>query len=43
MTDLLIASQLPPEARENALDYFVDIYLHGILADGGAALEKTST
>jgi AcrR family transcriptional regulator len=34
ITDLLIANQLPAEGRENALDYFVDIYLYGILKDG---------
>jgi AcrR family transcriptional regulator len=31
ITDILIADQLPPEGRQNALDHFVDIYLHGIL------------
>jgi hypothetical protein len=31
ITDILIADQLPPDMRENALDYFVDIYLNGIL------------
>jgi hypothetical protein len=41
LTDMLIASQLPPEAHEDALDYFVDIFLHGILKDGGASVEKT--
>ena len=33
MTEIMIANQLPPEMQENALDYFVEIYLHGILAD----------
>lgn len=32
MTELMIAKQLPPEMQENALEYFVEIYLHGILA-----------
>lgn len=32
MTEVLIGRQLPPEWRENALDYFVDIYLHGVVA-----------
>lgn len=32
MTELMIARQLPPEMQENALEYFVEIYLHGILA-----------
>jgi AcrR family transcriptional regulator len=34
ITDILIADQLPPDMRENALDYFVDIYLYGILKQG---------
>ena len=33
ITDILIADHLPPEGRQNALDYFVDIYLHGIIKD----------
>jgi AcrR family transcriptional regulator len=32
ITDLIIGSQLPPEMRDKAFDYFIDIYLHGILA-----------
>jgi AcrR family transcriptional regulator len=39
ITDILIADQLPPEMRENALDYFVDIYLNGILRHGAPAEE----
>lgn len=31
MTEILIGRQLPPEMSENALDYFVDIYLYGIM------------
>jgi AcrR family transcriptional regulator len=32
MTEVVLARQLPPEMSENALDHFVEIYLHGILA-----------
>jgi len=39
ITDILIANQLPPEMRENALDHFVDIYLYGILRQGVPAEE----
>lgn len=39
ITDILIAEQLPPEMRENALDHFVDIYLHGILRQDAPAKE----
>ena len=39
ITDILIADQLPPDMRENALDHFVDIYLHGILRQGAPAEE----
>jgi AcrR family transcriptional regulator len=31
ITEILIGSQLPLEAKEGAFDQFVDIYLHGIL------------
>jgi len=31
ITDLLIGSQLPVEMKAGAFDYFIDIYLHGIL------------
>jgi AcrR family transcriptional regulator len=34
ITDLLIGNQLPAAAKANAFDYFVDIYLHGVLAEG---------
>lgn len=37
MTELIIAQQLPPEMQENALEHFVEIYLHGILSDGSPA------
>jgi AcrR family transcriptional regulator len=36
ITEIIIAEQLPAEGRQGALDYFVDIYLHGILKDGSA-------
>ncbi len=31
VTETLIGPAMPPEMRNNALDYFVDIFLHGIL------------
>jgi AcrR family transcriptional regulator len=31
MTEFLMSDLMPPEMRENALDGFVDIFLHGIL------------
>ena len=31
LTDIVFTKQAPEEMRENALDFFVDIYLHGIL------------
>lgn len=36
ITDLFIGKHLPAEGLENALDYFVDIYLHGILKSGSS-------
>lgn len=33
ITEIIIGRQLPPEMQEGALDHFIDIYLHGILAD----------
>jgi len=35
LTDVIMGSSAPPEFRENDVEYFVDIYLHGIIADGG--------
>ncbi|CAG0928584.1 HTH-type transcriptional repressor KstR2 [Thermoflexales bacterium] len=32
ITDLLIGNLLPAEMKSGAFDYFIDIYLHGILA-----------
>jgi hypothetical protein len=31
MTELLMGSQMPDLMKQGALDYFVDIFLHGIL------------
>lgn len=31
MTEVIIARQMPPEMQENALEHFVEIFLHGIL------------
>jgi AcrR family transcriptional regulator len=39
MTELIIANQLPT-AQENAFDNFVEIFLHGILAEEPAAGES---
>jgi AcrR family transcriptional regulator len=39
MTDKLIGSLLPVEMKQDAFEYFVDIYLHGILADGKPGTE----
>jgi AcrR family transcriptional regulator len=33
MTDILIGEQLSVEFRENSLEYFVDMFLHGILVN----------
>jgi len=33
ITEFLIGRQLPPEVKAGAFDYFVDIYLHGVLGD----------
>lgn len=32
ITDLLVGDMLPAEMKTRAFDYFIDIYLHGILA-----------
>ncbi len=32
MTEMMMGEQFPSEIKENTLEYFVDIYLHGILA-----------
>ncbi len=36
LTETALAPGAPPEFRENARQYFVDIYLHGILASTGS-------
>jgi len=41
ITELVLANRLPAEFQANALDYFVDIYLHGILADDESPGEST--
>ena len=33
MTEILIGQFTPPEMSENTLDYFIDIYLHGVLVN----------
>jgi AcrR family transcriptional regulator len=33
LSEIVVAGSAPPEFRENAQDYFIDIYLHGVLAD----------
>ena len=37
LTDFVLAPDAPAEFRENAIQHFVDIYLHGILATPGSA------
>ena len=39
ITEIMIADQLPLEGRERAWDYFVDIYLFGILKQGAPTKE----
>lgn len=33
MTEILIGQFMPPELGENTLDYFIDIYLHGVVVN----------
>lgn len=33
MTEMLIVERLPARAQQNVFDYFVEIYLHGVLAE----------
>jgi AcrR family transcriptional regulator len=33
LTEIILAEQAPPEFREGAVDYFVDIFLHGVLRE----------
>jgi hypothetical protein len=39
MTELLLSKQLPPEMEQDALDHFVDIFLHGILVENPSPAE----
>jgi len=39
MTELLLSKQLPPEMGQDALDHFVDIFLHGILVENPSPAE----
>ena len=36
ITGVLLGPVMPPEMQEHALDYFVDIFLHGVLAKDAA-------
>ena len=33
LTEIIISRQMPIEMKEDSLDYFIDIFLHGILAE----------
>jgi hypothetical protein len=37
LTEIILAAQAPAEFREGAVDYFVDIFLHGVLRENIAA------
>jgi TetR/AcrR family transcriptional repressor of mexJK operon len=37
LTEIIFAEASPPEFRENAIDYLIDIFLHGVLKDTGTA------
>ena len=39
ITEIIFAKQAPEEMRTNALDYFVNIYLHGILKSSAGSQE----
>jgi AcrR family transcriptional regulator len=39
LTKYALGDHAPPEFQENALDYFIDIYLHGIMIPGIIQLE----
>jgi len=34
ITDILMGDRFPADMEKNTLDHFVDIFLHGILAEG---------
>ena len=36
MTELIISNQMPVEFQEGAFDYFIEIYLHGILSENSS-------
>ncbi len=38
LTELLIAHQLPSEMSENALEYMIEIYLHGVMMENPASI-----
>lgn len=37
LTEIILAAQMPAEFRERALDYFIDIFLHGVLRENHSA------
>ena len=37
MTELLMGKYIPPQMKENALDHFTDIFLHGVIQEGHPA------
>lgn len=37
LTDVILAAEAPAEFREGAVDYFVDIFLHGVVRDNNVA------
>jgi hypothetical protein len=41
LTEIVFAESAPPEFREGAIDYLIDIFMHGILKpDPNASLEQ---
>lgn len=36
LADVIIGETAPPEFRENAMEYYIDIFLHGILEEGNS-------
>ncbi len=41
MTDLILSNQVPPDFQSGAFDYFIEIFLHGILAEDPAGGPET--
>jgi AcrR family transcriptional regulator len=37
LTEIILAAQAPAEFREGAVDYFIDIFLHGVLRENNVA------